>query len=123
MPRLRALPPSLRVQGESRGVDAVLGKLNGGQFWAKNEYLRKGSFMTRNKKKPNEKPIERRAVKSSNVVSVGFCPERKCVEVEYKGGVYRYHDCNQALFDNLLKAQSIGKFVHKHLNPKKFTKI
>ena len=80
--------------------------------------------MTRKEKKSDDKPIQRKMVDSSNVVSVGFCPERKCVEVEYKGGgVYRYHDCNQALFDNLLKAQSIGKFVHKHLNPKKFTKI
>jgi KTSC domain len=82
------------------------------------------SAISRKGQKPNEKPIERRAVKSSNVVSVGFCPDRKCVEVEYKGGgVYRYHDCDQKLFDDLMKAKSIGKFVHKHLKPKKFTKL
>jgi len=75
-------------------------------------------------KQSDEKPIERTAVPSSNVASVGFCPDRKFGEIEYKGGdVYRYHDCDQALFDNLLKADSVGKFVHANLKSKKFTKM
>jgi hypothetical protein len=53
-------------------------------------------------KEQNEKPIERKPVTSSNIVSVGFCPDRKCIDVEYSSGVYRYHDCDQALFDSLL---------------------
>ena len=73
--------------------------------------------------KQNEKPIERKAVEGSNIVSVGFCPDRKCVDVEYKsGGVYRYRDCDQTLFDDLMKAKSVGKFVHANLKSKKFTK-
>lgn len=71
----------------------------------------------------DEKPIERKPVKSSNVVSVGYCPERRCVDVEFKSGVYRYHDCDQKLFDDLMKAESVGKFVHSHLKLKKFTKL
>jgi hypothetical protein len=74
-------------------------------------------------KEQNEKPIERKPVTSSNIVSAGFCPERKVIDVEFKSGVYRYHDCDQALFDSLLKAESVGKFVHANLKSKKFTRI
>src|SRR5262245_962212 len=73
-----------------------------------------------------EKPIERKPVTSTNVVSVGFCPDRKCLDVEFKGGaVYRYEDCDQALFDDLMKAPSVGKFVDANLKKpkKKFTKL
>lgn len=70
-----------------------------------------------------EKPVERKPVTSSNVISVGFCPERYCVDVEYKTGVYRYHDCDQKLFDDLMKAESVGRFIHANLKPKKFTKL
>lgn len=73
-----------------------------------------------------EKPIERTAVKSTNVKSVGYCPDRKCIEIEFSGGgVYRYHDCDQALFDELMKAESVGKFVDVNLkkSKKKFTKL
>lgn len=71
----------------------------------------------------DNKPIERRPVESSNIVSVGYCPDRKCIDVEFKnGGVYRYHDCDQALFNELMKAKSVGKFVHANLKSKKFTK-
>lgn len=72
----------------------------------------------------DDKPIERKPVASSNIVSAGFCPDRRCIDVEYSsGGVYRYHDCDQALFDDLLKAESAGKFVHANLKSKKFTRV
>jgi hypothetical protein len=74
-------------------------------------------------KKQDEKPIERKPVTSSNIVSAGFCPDRKCIDVEFTSGVYRYHDCDQALFDDLLKSESVGRFVHANLKSKKFTKI
>ena len=74
--------------------------------------------------KSDEKPIERKAVNSSNVVSAGFCPDRKYVDVCFKGGaVYRYHDCDQSLFDDLMQAESVGKFVHANLKSKRFTKL
>jgi hypothetical protein len=75
-------------------------------------------------KNQNEKPIERKPVTSSNIVSVGFCPDRKCIDVEYSsGGVYRYHSCDQALYDDLMKAESVGRFVYANLKSKRFTKI
>ncbi len=70
-----------------------------------------------------EKPIERKAVKSSQLKSVGFCPDRKCIEVEFNtGAVYRYHDCDQGLFNSLMKAESIGKEFNSTIRSKKFTK-
>jgi len=78
---------------------------------------------------PDDKPIERRAVTSSNVKGIGFCPDRKCIDVEYgSGGVYRYEDCTQEEFDALLKAdategESVGKLIHETIKPKKFRKL
>ena len=72
----------------------------------------------------NDKPIERKPVKSSNVKSVGFCPEGGCVEVEFiGGGVYRYSDCDQKLFDELMAADSVGKFVHARLKSRSTEKM
>lgn len=75
-----------------------------------------------------EQEIKRQPVTSSNVKSIGFCPDRKCVDIEYSSGVYRYHDCTQAEFDALLAAdvtegQSVGSLIHKTIKPKKFTKL
>lgn len=70
-----------------------------------------------------EKPITRQTLKSSQLKSAGFCGDRRCIEVEFaNGGIYRYEDCDQELFDSLLKAQSVGKFVNSNLKSKKFTK-
>ncbi len=75
-----------------------------------------------------EKDITRTPVTSSNVKSIGFCADRKCIDVEYSSGVYRYHDCSQDEFDALLQADktegaSVGKLIHKTIKPKKFTKL
>lgn len=72
----------------------------------------------------DEKPIELKPVTSSNVEAVGFCSERKCVDVKFKsGGIYRYPDCTQELYDQLCGAESVGKFVNQHLKPKNPTKL
>lgn len=71
----------------------------------------------------DDKPIARRAVKSSQLKSVGFCADRKCIEVEFNSGaVYRYQDCDQQLFDSLINAESIGKQFNSTLRSKQFTK-
>jgi hypothetical protein len=68
--------------------------------------------------------IERKSVESSNIASVGFCPNRKCVEVEFKNGaVYEYPDCDQKLYDDLMASESKGKFVNSHLKSRKFKKL
>lgn len=75
-----------------------------------------------------EKPVQRKPVTSSNVKSVGFCPDRGCIDVEFSSGIYRYHDCTQPEYDALMKAnatdgESVGKMVHKIVKSKKFTKL
>jgi len=68
--------------------------------------------------------MERKSVKSSNVASVGFCPDRKCIEVEFKNGtVYEYEACDQKLYDDLMASESKGKFVHSHLKSRKVKKL
>jgi hypothetical protein len=73
--------------------------------------------------KTDEKPINRQPVKSSKLKSAGFCADRKCIAVEFaSGAVYQYQDCDQDLFDSLLKAESVGKFFNANLRSKPFTK-
>jgi hypothetical protein len=68
--------------------------------------------------------IERKPVTSSNVASVGFCPDRKCIEVEYRNGaIYEYEGCDQKLFDDLMASESKGKFVNAHIKSRKFKKL
>jgi KTSC domain-containing protein len=68
--------------------------------------------------------IERKPVESSNIKSVGFCPDKKCIEVCFNNGsVYSYPDCDQKLYDDLMASESKGKFVNAHLKNRKFTKI
>lgn len=56
--------------------------------------------------------MERLSVKSRNVKSVGYDPEEKVLEVEFKsGGVYQYAGVQPGMFADLLAAESIGRFV------------
>lgn len=63
-------------------------------------------------------------VASSNVKAVGFDPDRQIIAVEFNsGGLYYYEGCDQKLYDDLLAAGSIGRFVHTFLKPKGFVKV
>lgn len=68
--------------------------------------------------------MEQKPVKSSNIASVGFCPDRKCISVQFRNGsVYEYEDCDRKLFDDLMSAESKGKFVNAHLKPRQCKKL
>lgn len=68
--------------------------------------------------------MERTSVESSNIASVGFCPERKCLQIEFRNGsVYEYEDCDQKLYDQLMTSESKGKFVNAHVKGRKFKKL
>lgn len=56
-------------------------------------------------------------VNSSTIKKVGFSGNQTFIEFA-KGGVYRYDDTTQNDFDELVKAESVGK--HFHSNYKKF---
>jgi hypothetical protein len=68
--------------------------------------------------------IERNSVESSNIASVGFCPDRKCIQVEFKSGaIYEYPDCDQKVYDDLMASESKGKFFYAHLKSRKAKKL
>jgi len=57
--------------------------------------------------------MDRIPVTSSNVASVGFDPSTQTLEIEYKNGsVYQYFDVPQAVYDELIRAESVGTFLN-----------
>ncbi|MEQ1852190.1 MAG: KTSC domain-containing protein [Chthoniobacteraceae bacterium] len=55
--------------------------------------------------------IERKAVKSSDLASVGYDQKSRVLEIEFhSGGIYRYHEVPREIFDRLLAAESKGRF-------------
>jgi KTSC domain-containing protein len=69
--------------------------------------------------------MERVPVSSSNIVSIGYDPTNKTLEVEFKGGgLYHYHDVDPSVHAGLLRAPSIGKHLNTHIKEKhRYTKI
>lgn len=60
--------------------------------------------------------MERTAVTSSNVASVGYEDATQTLEIEFHGGaVYQYFDVPRAVFEGLLAADSPGGFVHEQI--------
>jgi hypothetical protein len=56
--------------------------------------------------------MERLPVESSNVNTVGYDVNQKILEVEFKsGGIYQYAGVQPEMYADLLKAESIGRFV------------
>lgn len=63
--------------------------------------------------------MDRKPVKSSNIVSIGYDPEKQTMEVEYKnGGVYSYASVPQGSYDELMAASSVGSHLHAHIKPR-----
>ncbi len=62
---------------------------------------------------------------SSQIESIGHDLATNTLSVKFlKGGTYHYHDVNQGAFDELMKADSIGSHLHKHVKSKcKCTKL
>lgn len=62
--------------------------------------------------------IERKAVESSNVASIGYDTASNTLEVEFKnGGVYRYLYVSISHWVDIQKAPSVGKFLNEHIKP------
>lgn len=60
--------------------------------------------------------MEREKVESSNLVSVGYDPKERILEVEFLGGsVYHYKDCPPESFAELKSATSKGSYFSKHI--------
>ncbi len=62
--------------------------------------------------------MHRLSVESSAVVSVGYDPGSRTLEIEYAGGgVYRYRRVPQRTYELLLRAESIGAYVNRRVKP------
>lgn len=60
--------------------------------------------------------MNRIAVSSSNVVSVGYDQETQTLEVEYqRSGLYQYYDVPEHLFSALMEAASVGAFLNANI--------
>jgi hypothetical protein len=69
--------------------------------------------------------MERKAVVSSNIKSIGYDSESQTVEVEFSnGGVYQHHDVPQEAYDGLMAAKSKGGHYASTIRGKfKHTKV
>jgi hypothetical protein len=60
--------------------------------------------------------IERKAVQSSNVKSVGYDPGAEILEVQFiSGGIYRYSGVCPEKYEALMAAPSVGSFIQRHI--------
>lgn len=69
--------------------------------------------------------MNRTPVSSSHVVSVGYDPNTLTLEVEFKGGSgYQYFDVPETVYQELMRASSVGKFMHANIyNNYRSTKV
>lgn len=68
--------------------------------------------------------MERRAVESKLLTSVGYDPEKKILDVQFKpskkspeGNIYQYEDVLPEEFETLMSAKSLGGHFLKHIQP------
>jgi hypothetical protein len=55
-------------------------------------------------------------VTSSNIEEIGYTPETKVLEVLFKaGGTYKYYDVPQEVYDDFVKAESVGKYFQANV--------
>lgn len=70
--------------------------------------------------------IARTPVESSNIAAVGFDELARIIVVEFdvptaENSVYAYLDCDKALYEDFLSAESKGKFFHQRIRNSKRT--
>jgi hypothetical protein len=70
-------------------------------------------------KAPQWPPIERKIVDSTSLVSMGYDPDSRTLEIEFpKAAVYRYHDVSAEQFRALAEAPSIGTHFASYVRGK-----
>ncbi len=63
--------------------------------------------------------MKRDSVESSNIVSVGYNPKSKVLEICFKGGrVYQYYQVTDRVYQGMMVSQSKGKYFHKMIKGK-----
>lgn len=60
--------------------------------------------------------MNRDAVASSNIASIGYDERAQTLEIEFtNGSVYQYYNVGAALFEQLMQAPSKGQFLHAYI--------
>ena len=60
--------------------------------------------------------MHRDAVDSTALASIGYEPESRTLEIEFRSGsVYRYFEVEQEVYERLLVATSRGRFFSRHI--------
>ena len=60
--------------------------------------------------------VEMQPVDSSNIDSVGYDPETQRLTVRFRTGkTYHYNGVDSRTFDELMKAESKGKFLYQNI--------
>ncbi|GHU90225.1 KTSC domain-containing protein [Bacteroidia bacterium] len=60
--------------------------------------------------------MKRQAVESSNLASIGYDIQNEILEVEFNhGGIYQYFDVPQDVYDELMNADSHGKYFSANI--------
>lgn len=69
--------------------------------------------------------MERQAVSSSNLVTIGYDVTKQILEIEFNNGdVYRYFDVPDYEYERLMGASSHGKYFSAHIkNEYEYKKI
>lgn len=63
--------------------------------------------------------MKRRLVESSNLRSVGYDEFLLVLETEFKNGsVYRYYGVQPGVYDELINAESVGKYFNANVKSK-----
>lgn len=63
--------------------------------------------------------MDRQPVESSNILSIGYDPNEKIMEVEFKGNsVYQYFEVPEQLHPGIMQAESKGRYLHQRIRGK-----
>jgi len=66
--------------------------------------------------------VNRQTVNSSNIVSIGYNPINRILEIEFKNGVYQYNGISSEIYEKLMNSPSKGKFFYSFIRDKYITK-
>ncbi|MDA9499550.1 KTSC domain containing protein [Bradyrhizobium sp. CCBAU 11357] len=60
--------------------------------------------------------MERQAVASSHIASIGYSPGSEILEVEFRNGtIYEYYNVPEVIYEQLMNASSIGQFFNANI--------
>ncbi|MGO6683608.1 KTSC domain-containing protein [Rhizobium leguminosarum] len=60
--------------------------------------------------------MQRQAVSSSTIASIGYDPNEQVIEVEFNdGAVYQYMNVPEIIFDGMMAAGSHGSYLNAHI--------